>query len=157
MIKLIFKFSKYQKQIKINSWLGVRLRTKFKWRAVGLYLPAWRFRTTNLVFKVTLSMESDSNTLLKSSSKNQLKLKNLTHQCSPLFECNVTELTLKGWSFKLSASDASFGFFWTIYVSPIIIWKSFWTWSERLVNHTRLALIQLPLPVNVGHSKKSLS
>ena len=112
-----------------------------QWRAVGLYLPAWRFRTRNLVFKVTLSIESDSNKLLKSSSKNQLKFKNLTHQCSPLFECNVTELTLEGWSFELSRSDASFGFFWTIYVSPIIMWKTeFWTWSERLVNYTSVNL-----------------
>ena len=71
--------------------------------------------------KVTLSIESDSNKLLKSILKNQLKFKKLTHQCSPLFECNVTELTLKGWSLKLSVSDASFCFFWTIYVSPIII------------------------------------
>ena len=70
-------------------------------------MPAWRLRTTNLVFKVTLT-----NKLLKSSSKNQLKFKNLTHQCSRLFEGNVTELTLQeGSSFELSGSDASFGVF----------------------------------------------
>ena len=36
----------------------------------------------------------------------------MTHQCSPLFECHVTLLTLQeGWSFELSGSDASFGLF----------------------------------------------
>ena len=80
-------------------------------------------RTQNQASKVTLLKyyQSDSNNLIKSSSKNQLKFKNLTHQCSPLFVCNVTELTLEEWSFELSENDANFGFLKTIYVSPIII------------------------------------
>ena len=81
------------------------IASRFKKLATAVSVES---RVQNQASKVTL--QSDSNNLLKSSLKNQLKFKNLTHQCSPLFVCNVTELTLEGWSFELSENDASFAF-----------------------------------------------